>query len=218
MQFVQNASVFAADGEQIGEIERVVMDPRSRQVTHVVVRKGFFFTEDRVVPVSLVASADDERVELREDAGDLEGLPIFEEEHFVTTGEEEYRLRQPEDTFPPLYWYPPVYGSGYGAGKMYPAPPLQPVEIERNIPEGSVALREGARVVSADGEHVGDVEQVLTEPEADRVTHFVVSKGFLLKERKLVPMGWVARLGEDQVHLAVGTQLLKSLRDYKEPS
>jgi sporulation protein YlmC with PRC-barrel domain len=34
MQFKENTSVFTAHGEQVGDIDRVVLDPRTKEVTH----------------------------------------------------------------------------------------------------------------------------------------------------------------------------------------
>jgi hypothetical protein len=184
-----------------------------------VVRKGFLFTEDKVVPVDLVGSATEGTVTLRPDAGDLEILPDFEEEHLVVVDERELARYGPEGrSYPaPVYSYPPFSAappvaikSGDGSGHTEPVV----TTTERNVPEGTVALEEGAEVFSADDEHVGDVEQVLTDPQADRVTHFVITEGLLLKERKLIPSQWVSTMAEDRVKLAVGSDLLKSLPEY----
>lgn len=83
MQFTEGAKVFTADGERVGAIDRVVLKPDTKEVTHLVVQKGFLFTEDKVVPMSLVGPATEDRVTLREDAGDLQALPDFEESHHV---------------------------------------------------------------------------------------------------------------------------------------
>jgi uncharacterized protein YrrD len=214
MRFSKDANVFTADGEKVGEVERVVINPRINEVTHIVVRQGFLFTEDKVVPVDLIASATDERVALREDAGDLDAVPNFEEEHYIPLDEMEKRRTETPAYFPsPVYWYPPYYTHPYGPpGPLLMRPVVK--ETEQNIPEGTVALEEGARVLTADGEHVGDVEQVLTEPQADRVTHFVIAEGLLFKDRKLVPYHWVTWIGEQEVHLAVGSSFLESLPEY----
>jgi uncharacterized protein YrrD len=219
MRFTENAAVLAANGDKVGEVERVVVYPRTRQVTHLVVRKGFLFKEDKVVPVDLVASAIEDAVTLRPDAGDLEVLPDFEEEHLVIVDERELaRYGREGRSFPaPVYSYPPfgaappvAIKSGDGSGHAEPVVTI----TERNVPDETVALEEGAKVISADDEHVGDVEQVLTGPQADRVTHFVIADGLLLKERKLIPSQWVSTMAEDRVELAVGSDLLKSLPEY----
>ena len=40
VQFQKNATVVAANGQEVGSIERVVLSPESKMVTHIVVRKG----------------------------------------------------------------------------------------------------------------------------------------------------------------------------------
>jgi uncharacterized protein YrrD len=77
-----------------------------------------------------------------------------------------------------------------------------------------VPLKEGAQVVSADGEHVGDVKQVMTDALADQVTHILVSQGLLFKEQKLIPITWVRRMTEYQVDLRVRSEFLSELREY----
>ncbi len=216
MKFEENARVETADGQAVGQVDRVVMDPRTKEVSHLVVRKGWLFPEDRVVPIDLIARTEADQVILREDAGDLQQLPIFEETHYVPLDDYE-RSRAPAGSYvlPPMYWYPPygmagwgTYGLGnYGAGYT--------TRTEKNIPKGTVALDEGAKVISADGRHVGNVEQILTDPEADRATHFVISSGLLFKTRKLIPTTWISDLSRDEVHLAVGAQLLDELREYQ---
>lgn len=47
MQFKDGANVYTADGHTVGSIDRVVIDPRTNEVTHVVVRRRLFFTEDQ---------------------------------------------------------------------------------------------------------------------------------------------------------------------------
>jgi len=219
MQFKEGAKVFKADGERVGTIDRVVIEPDTKEVTHLVVQKGFLFTEDKVVPMSLVGPATEDRVTLREDAGDLEKLPDFKETHYVWVGDGEAYPEQ-AGYASPLYWYPPSgivwwYPSYLSLG--YPKPPYVP-RTERNIPEGTVALEEGAEVISRDGEHVGDVERIFTEPQENRVTHILISEGLLLKTRKLIPSRWIARVYEDQVNLRVGSRLLEGLEEYELPS
>jgi hypothetical protein len=43
-----------------------------------------------------------------------------------------------------------------------------------------------------------------------------LSQGMLLKKHKVVPAAWILDVGEDAVHLAVSSELLKGLRDYEE--
>lgn len=214
MQFKQDASVYSADGEKVGQIERVVIDPDSREITHVIVRRGALFTEDRVIPVELVATTSEDQATLRADAGDLGELPYFEVNQYVNLDQEEIdHADYPADFAPPLYWYP----SGGAPPIGYPGYPGQPhiIKTERNIPDDTVAVGEGAEVISAEGERVGEVEKILTDPDDNVVTHFVISKGVLFEEHKLVPVAWVDKVEETKIHLSVGSGLLEDLPEYE---
>src|SRR3970282_1173653 len=83
MQFRQHALVYTFDGKNVGRIDRIVLDPQTKDVTHLVVRKGFLLTEDKVVPVDLIGAATEKGVTLRAEASDLEALPLFAETHYV---------------------------------------------------------------------------------------------------------------------------------------
>ena len=220
MQFTEGAKVFTADGERAGTIDRVVLEPDTKEVTHLVVQKGFLFTEDKVFPISLVGPATEDQVTLREDAGDLEKLPDFEETHYVPVG--------PSHPGPgpkpapssahwarPLYLYPPLGTWWTGAPYTDYDRPRYVAKTEKNIPEGTVALEEGAKVISSDGEHIGDVERVLTDPQEDRATHLLISEGLILKDKKLIPTGWMSTVHEDEVHLLVGSDSVESLPEYQ---
>jgi uncharacterized protein YrrD len=216
MQFVQGAGVYTADGHQIGQVDRVVIDPVTHEVTHIIAQKGLLLPEDKVIPLDLIADANEARVTLRAGSGKLEDLPNFEVQHFVAAGEDQATSTPaPEFFAPPMYWYPGFGVPGTGLYGIYPLG-TPATETEQNIPEDTIALKEGAEVISADGEHVGKVERVLVDPRDDRATHFIISKGLLFKENKLIPMSWVRDVGEDQVTLAVGSRFLQELPDYME--
>ena len=217
MLFKSGADVFSSDDEKIGTLHRVVMDPKTKEVTHIVVKEGFFFTEDKVVPMDLVGSVTEDRISLQGSKEHLDELPQYEETHYVrphdTTGESEVS----SDTSDPVYWYPPVDLSGAGYGR-YPVAffpqSLYVQKIEKNIPDGTIALAQGAKVISADGEQVGSIETLITDPTQDRVTHVVISSGLLLKERRIVPAYWLSTVSDDEVHLSVDARLLERLPEY----
>jgi len=212
MEFIKNAPVFTTDNEQVGKIDRVVLDPKTKEVTHIVIRKGFIFTENKVLPISLVASGG-EQVTLRENAGDLQAFPEFEEQNYVLLDETERKRITSSTSTDVVFMYP--YTPYGGIQPMGLTIPLMMKETERNIPDQTIALQKGAAVISAEGDHIGNIEEVLTDPQADRITHFVISQGLILKERKLVPVTWVNLFQENKVHLSVGTKVLDSLSEYK---
>lgn len=213
MQLKHDASIYTANGDELGRLERMVVDPPTGEVTHIVIRKGWFFQEERVVPIELVDSAEEDKIRLREEIEDLESLPVFEEQHYVEVDEQAGRqTTQAPAPETMVYWYPPL-STTVGFPAYYRMP--FPVTSERNIPEGTIPLNDGARVISANGDHVGNIEQIFTQDD-DRVTHFVIAQGLIFKNRKLVPTTWIRNVEEDEVILSVSTQTLDKLPDYHE--
>jgi uncharacterized protein YrrD len=211
MQLNQGASVFTADGTEAGRIDRVVIDPKTNEVSHIVVRKGFFLPDDKVVPMSLMMAGPEDRIVLRINSDKLGQLPEFEETHYIALNEEELGRADKAGpigiALPALYWYPPYRGTLL---VDYPEPPYI-AETRTNIPEGTIAVKAGAKVITRDDKDVGNVEQVLTNLQADRVTHCLISKGLVMKEKRLIPVGWIDSWSEDELRLAVGSNTVERL-------
>lgn len=216
MELKEGTNVFTASGEEVGKINRFVLDPATNEVTHIVVQKGWLLPEDKVVPLRMISTATEARVVLNEDIGDFEQLPPFEETHYVELTEDDPSpAERPTHRYAPAYYlYPPSGYLGYPAhGLNYYGWP--PVETVQNIPGNTIPLKEGSNVISSDDEHVGDVERLFVDPGSNRVTHFLVSQGLLFKEQKLVPADWVRSVEEDRVRLAVPSRLLERLPAYE---
>ena len=86
MQPKLKSKVRAADRE-IGEVTRVIMDPLSREVSHIVVSMNG--SGERQVAMAHVQSVSDHLVELRSAASEILALPAFKRDDFVTTHEVE---------------------------------------------------------------------------------------------------------------------------------
>jgi uncharacterized protein YrrD len=78
MQLVKNAEMLTADGDTIGRIERVMLNPDTQKVTHYVVRKGLLFSAEKVVPVNKIQSSPGGPLHLREGQEAFEKFPNFE--------------------------------------------------------------------------------------------------------------------------------------------
>jgi len=233
MQFEAGAVVLTAKADKVGNVDRVVLDPRTKEVTHIIVRKGMLFRKDKVLPVTMVAAAETDRVTLRPDAGDLSNVPDFEEAHYVMVDNgtpaaaalamDEAPAISPGATrtvtavvgAPAMLWNPPAIGvNDYGPGVSIDAPRTVKV-IDRNIPDNTVPLKEGAKVLAADGETVGRVERVFVNSDTRQATHLLVEQGKLTKTHKTIPVQWVDTVYEREVHLAVSSRLLEGLPEYK---
>jgi len=209
VQFQKNMAVLTANGQEVGALDRVVFSPESKMVTHIVVRTGSLLNKtDKVVPIDVVTGTTEDQINLSGEAGDLESFPPFEEERVVDkkTGLD----------------HPPLYGSTTPELVGYPEPNIPVMQVpgdeyvtqtKQNIPTGTVALKEGAKVITSEGQHVGSVERVLADLSVHQVTHLLISRGLLPKERKLIPMEWVARVEDDEVHLRVEEHSVKELAD-----
>ncbi len=215
-QFQQNAGVFAANGQRLGQLERVVLDPETKVITNLVISRGSLVDkEERVLPIEMVAEATENQITLRAQASNLEAFPVFESPHYVVTGEE------PQDPPSPLAVAAPnpAYGTPIVAAALDPIP-TEPIpdevvatRIDRNIPEGTVAMKEGSRVITTEGKHAGNVERILADDRAEQVTHLLISKGLLFKHKKLIPIKWVSMVGEEEIHLRVKQAAVEELAD-----
>jgi len=206
IQFQKGAHVLSANGEQVGTLERVVVNPAHHVLTDIIVRMGGLLNaSEKVVPLGLVAETSETQVLLREEAGDLESMPPFEEERLIEG-----------HTHPASAGEPPALIVGYpltGAPVVQAALDEPATRIEQNIPEGTVAVKEGAKVLTAEGKHVGNIERVLADPAAEAVTHLLISQGLLSKEMKLIPQTWISSWGEEKVHLRVKRDTVERLSE-----
>src|SRR5437868_11855696 len=107
MQFNQGTPVVTADGQEIGHVDRVVVEPDDQEVTDIVVRKGMLLPEDKVIPIELIKSATADQVTLILDADHAKSLLPFEELHYLAS-DEEYMSASQNEVSTPLYWYPPI--------------------------------------------------------------------------------------------------------------
>ncbi len=216
MHFKEGTAVITADDHRVGDIARVVIDPHTREITHVVVRKGFLFSEDRVVPTTLIESASADEVRLRDTKDTLPELLPLVDQHFVAIDEDDAEPLTASGIAQPVYSYPPIGAawSGVDYAAYWPGQTVA-IETERNIPEGSILLNQGARVTSADGEHVGDIDEAIADPQTGKASHFVVAAGLLFRARKLIPTGWIQQVRSDEVLLSVRARVLEGLPDYE---
>lgn len=199
MEYREGVPVYAPDGQQVGKVDHVVVDPVSRSVTHIVIRQGRLLPEDKLVEVGQISTAGEEKVVL---AAEPESLPLFEETHYVPL--DEATREQWGVDLVPLLWG----GWRTGGGTFLD----MAQRTERHIPEGEVAIAEGARVEDLNGEHVGRVRELITEAGSGRLTHLVVEAGHLWgKHTKAIPIGWVSGFGETHVTLAVGVRTLEGV-------
>ena len=209
--FSEGASVYTSDDVRIGDVHRLVSDPRDGgQVTHIVVEKDTVLPEDKVIPVDLVATANPDRVELETDV-DLHTLMPFELADYVEGSEYDPHAGDAEYDHPAeelkarsrrvIYWYGSTESQPSPLGTGHPET-LSRSAVEQYIPRDTIPLVKGTRAMTTDNIEVGKVEEVIIDDQGE-VTDLILDKGILFKSRKRIPAYWVQSASGDGVQLAV---------------
>jgi sporulation protein YlmC with PRC-barrel domain len=205
-----DAKVRARDGEDIGSVDRAIVDPRTNEVTHVVVRTGAMFGRDIMVPREDVerANQDGDTIQLDLSKDELERLPDYVPEQYGA---------------PPPTWVAPAgYGfpaSGYAwpvamdpmTGPMPMEIPAEYVDDDTGEPD-QVSLSKGALVLDRNDDDIGVVDDVRFDAETGRLQGFVLRVGGAL--RTLFGGGDTVEVSRSQIE-SVGESIVK-LRLAKE--
>ena len=210
MNIIFGTPVLNRDGTKIGKVKEVIVDPRNRAVTHLVIQEGLLFDNDRLVSAALVLEASPTAVKLGATAAELDAMTAgYREEDFVpasagapATGEGALAGR---------YWIRPV-----GASPSLIPPGLGRVELpdDVSIPGDDVMMVHGCPVHTADDRLVGRVLEVRTGADS-HITHLLIKEGVVYPSPKLIPVDWVAGFEDNRVLLSVEKAVVDRLPDYE---
>jgi len=181
-KFEIGTSVACSDGT-CGHLERVVLDPVARAVTHLVVQPGLRRGRGRLVPVNRVAAVG-KTIRLECTKAAFDALEEAEETQFLSGTGQELGYQADEILLQP--YFPPHAGSfgpwGAPSGMATPLlrgrPDAHGVRRDR-VPVGEVEVRRGEHVHATDGT-IGRVTGLLVDPRDHHVTHFLLDEGHLL--------------------------------------
>jgi sporulation protein YlmC with PRC-barrel domain len=148
MKLKKGADVFNSKGEKLGALQRVIIDPDTKTITHIVVEKGWLFSTNRVISMSEVDAQRDDGLVVTSTNDDPDSYPAFEEAHYVNLDENDH----PDTDVEGAYWYPPANLAWWRTSAAYmgyyPPIPSFVVRTTQNIPDGTVALEEGAKLLA----------------------------------------------------------------------
>lgn len=186
-----HAQVHCTDGP-CARCTQVIVNPRTHQVTHLVVKPSKAPRTERLVPMKLVVGADRNVIRLGCTKGELAKREPFIETVWVQV---DFRY------FDPLPDEDLAEYSGY--------PYTMLVERER-VPPGELAVRRPVRVKATD-KQVGRVAEFLVDPVDGRITHLVLCKGPPWGQKKVsIPVSQIDRI-EDTIHLKLDKLSVKAL-------
>lgn len=146
LEIHEGTPVESTDGRRLGTVDRFIVDPSSRTVTHGIVEKGVFFTDEKVIPIqALERGAGDEILTLRPEIAPAD-LPDVEEPHYVELDTDTRNRLVPHASRAYAWSHPVLTTTGY---PVYPRDATY-VDADRNRgerPRGQACDPQGNRGV-----------------------------------------------------------------------
>ncbi|MEX1343099.1 MAG: PRC-barrel domain-containing protein, partial [Candidatus Limnocylindrales bacterium] len=202
LEITSETNVYTAHDEHVGTVGRIVLDPETLAISHLVVRKGVLFSEDRLVPIADIATATAERINLGQEVT-LDDLQPFVEQSYEPLPDRERPAGSPVEG---VRLRMPMSGP---VGETMPPVDAELVPVDRrNIPDRLTAVEADATVLDVDGNEVGRLERVITTQEG-QPTHIVVGERGLMPDRRVLPIAWVAEITESAIALDASREVIE---------
>lgn len=185
-------SVYGRDW-RYGWLDKVIVDPHARRVTHLVVRSSRQVGEDRVIPIEQVARVDADSIHLNLMAADLERFPAYHAQSFA----------MPTADWEPLVAYPRDETRFWGGRYPGVTPPVQTATehvIPANVSQPMIALWRGDALFYQN-EVVAWLDHVLFDPATAALTH-LIAQIHGSDRRVIVPADWVDEVRDGAVTLS----------------
>lgn len=208
--------VLSSDGTYLGKVDRIVLDPATRELVEIIVHKGFLFTTDRMIEMPFVDRIDQEGVvHLNVTAARAGELPtFFEHEYVVPTIGELHEAPYPLSggvsagaVGPmPILWRTGYTGHGYRPAQrsMFEPAALDhgAVEIRSNLPDNTVSISHGTDIICSDGQKCGVVLDVIYD-EGSNLAEIVGQIGILRRSTVHIPVDWIESFTSAHIRLRV---------------
>jgi sporulation protein YlmC with PRC-barrel domain len=194
-EFTVGVRAECSDGH-CGQLNRIITDPATRKITHLVIKPAHRRQSGRLVPVELVdMTAED--ISLRCTLAEFEELQPAEEID-LAEGDEygggygDAESVQGYGNVGSMGVGGSVSGAGVGAGLGHRVRTV----THHVVPMGEAELVPGEHVHAVDGE-IGQVLGFIVDPDDQRVTHVVLKEGHLWGRREVaIPISAVTAIDE----------------------
>ena len=194
-EFTIGVRASCSDG-YCGELSRIITDPATRKMTHLVVKQKHRHQDDRLVPIELVdMTADD--ISLRCTLAEFDELEPAEEVDLVEGddyggGYGGAESVQGYGNVGSMGVGGSVSGTGVGTGIGHRTRTV----THHVVPLGEAELVPGEHVHAVDGE-IGQVLGFIVDPDDQRVTHVLLKEGHLWGRKEVaIPVSAVTAIDE----------------------
>jgi sporulation protein YlmC with PRC-barrel domain len=197
-----------------GQVSRIIVNPVTREVTHLVVDQKHRNDPERFVPVDLV-DATTGQLRLRCSLAEFQALRPAQETEVVPDLDPTGHQHSPPRSVNFLPMSPGALlpmPSGTLRGDRGRGRPKAPEEVTvDSVPSGEVDMRRELTVCASDGE-IGQVQGLVVEPGGHHITHVLLQERHMLGRKEVaVPIGAVKKIGTLLVHLSLTKQQVKDL-------
>lgn len=204
MDIPLNVDVYCSD-EKCGRSTAVIINPISKEITHIAVETPEILHSEYEVPVTLITESTPDRIQLRCSRNTLATLTPFHKVKFVSLddleGSENPPAEIPEAQLSSAWWWPYItVEGGYGTY----------LDVEQ-IPHDELAVHRGARVEATDG-HVGQVDEFIINPKNNKITHLMLREGHLWGQKDVtIPISEIEHVESDVVYLKLDKEAIAHL-------
>ncbi len=203
------------EGNDVGRVQYLILDPDTRNVKTVVVERGFLFKDDIEIPLEHLQTAPDDAIHVDRSAQEIDRYPRFDRgaysnapADFVPAGYPPMGLlwpgAYPSAATPNAYGYP-VVAAGILADNTTSDTGAPNRTDQTRIAEErrNAVITEGSDVVTRDGQKVGEVGQVAFDASTGRPLGLTVRRGFLFTKDTEIPGSLIASVDDETVYLNV---------------
>lgn len=196
------ADIIGSDGEKLGVVDGLVMDPHTGEVRSLVLRKGLFFPSDLIIPMEAVKDAGPDRVTVDFGKNEANQMTEYMDSSFVV---------------PPTGYYPATGVYYWPATNVWARDYAGNLTVEDEVGErdpDAIVVTEGTLVLDSAGDSVGRITE-LARDDAGRVSGFRVEEGFFRHHERYIPAQLITSADNNVVTLATTKSQLEELPDRK---
>jgi sporulation protein YlmC with PRC-barrel domain len=189
------AQVECLDG-RCGQSTCVLINPATQFVTHIVVEDKDDPAAQYLVPLDAIKLSTPHLIQLRCTIDELKKMPRF------------VRIDYERRSTPyPLY----LYGSYLMGSSIMLEDNLVPIP-HLLVPEGELAVHQGAQVQAHDG-HLGQLDEFLLDPTTEQIDYVVFHERHLWHQKALiVPASQIEQIKDDTIYLKINKQTIEQMQ------